>query len=128
MCIAPDKRWENVRDNLGYVVRIARKLNLAEIAPRDTLSSTGYCLAHEAAKGAQYLVYTPTGGAFTVNLSAMPGSRQLKVEWFNPATGAEMKGTPVPAGSTKQVFTPPFAGDAVLILTDAAAGRASGGN
>jgi len=128
ICALPDRRWDNVRDNLGYIVKIARKLNLSEIAPRDTLSSTGYCLAYEAPTGAQYLVYAPTGGTFTVDLSAMPASRQLAVEWFNPATGAEMKGTPVSAGSTKQAFTPPFAGDAVLILTDAATGRASGGN
>jgi hypothetical protein len=128
ICASPDKRWDNVRENLGYILIIARKLNLAEIAPRDTLSSTGYCLAHEAATGAQYLVYAPTGGTFTVDLSAMPGSRHLAAEWFNPATGAEMKGIPVPAGSTKQAFTPPFAGDAVLILTDAAAARASGRN
>jgi hypothetical protein len=128
ICSAPDKRWENFRDNLGYILKVARKLDLAEIAPRDTLSSTGYCLAHEAPVGAQYLVYAPAGGTFTVDLSAMPGSRQLAVEWFNPATGAEMKAGAVAAGSSKQAFNPPFAGDAVLILTDAAAGRSSGAN
>jgi hypothetical protein len=53
--------------------------------------------------------------------------RQLAVEWFNPATGTEMKADPVSAGSTKQTFTPPFAGDAVLVLRDAAIVENSGG-
>jgi hypothetical protein len=128
ICTAPDKRWENVRDNLGYILKVARKLDLAEIAPRDLLSSTGFCLAHEAPAGAEYAVYAPRGGEFTVNLSAMAASRQLAVDWFNPATGAEIRAAPVSAGSTAQPFTPPFAGDAVLILTDAATSRSSNGH
>ena len=32
---APDPRWENFRDNLGYLLRYSRKLNLANVAPRE---------------------------------------------------------------------------------------------
>jgi hypothetical protein len=30
----PDPRWENFRNNLGYVLRYSRKLNLANVTPR----------------------------------------------------------------------------------------------
>ena len=68
--------------------------------------------------GAEYLVYAPSGGSFTVDLSAMPSARTLAVEWFNPSTGAVIAGNPIPAGSSAQAFTPPFSGDAVLYLVD----------
>jgi hypothetical protein len=118
ICSAPDPRYDNFRDNLGYIVRYSRKLNLARVAPQPALSSTGYCLAQTPAAGAEYLVYAPTGGTFTVNLSAMPASRTLAVEWFNPSTGAAVAAKAVRAGSSSQSFTAPFPGDAVLYLVD----------
>jgi hypothetical protein len=115
---APDLRWENFRNNLGYVRHYSRRLNLAGVAPQSALSSTLYCLAQTAAVGAQYLVYAPYGGAFTMDLSAMPSSRRLAVEWFNPATGLKTVQGSIAAGSFSQSFTPPFNGDAVLYLAD----------
>jgi hypothetical protein len=118
ICGAPDPRWDNLRDNLGYIVNYSRKMNMNHVAPRDTLSSTGFCLAQTPAVGAEYLVYAPGGGPFTVNLSAMSNRRTLSVEWFDPSTGKAVAGETVAAGSTAQVFTPPFRGDAVLYLVD----------
>jgi hypothetical protein len=120
ICNAPDKRWDNFRDNLGYVLRYSRKLHLANVAPRPELCSTTYCLARTPAAGAEYLVYAPSGGHFTVNLSAMPATRTLAVEWFSPSTGDTIVGNPVSAGSSAQLFTPPFSEDAVLYLVDTA--------
>ena len=114
----PDPRWDNFRNNLGYVLRYSRKLNLARVTPRGALCSTGHCLAQTPAAGAEYLAYAPSGGPFTLDLSAMPGSRSLAVEWFNPATGETTPQAPVKAGSPSQPFTPPFRGDAVLYLVD----------
>jgi hypothetical protein len=114
----PDPRWENFRDNLGYVLRYSRRLNLARVTPRGSLCSTGHCLAQTPAAGAEYLAYAPSGGRFTVDLSAMPASRSLAVEWFNPATGETIPKDPVMAGSSSRAFTPPFEGDAVLYLAD----------
>jgi regulation of enolase protein 1 (concanavalin A-like superfamily) len=114
---APDPRWNNFRDNLGYILRYSRKLNLAKVSAHASLSSTGWCLAQVPTVGAEYLVYAPSGGAFTVDLSAMAASRSLSVEWFNPATGATTAGSPVSAGATRS-FTPPSGGDAVLYLVD----------
>ena len=93
-------------------------MNLAEVLPRHELSSTKQCLAQTPSKGAEYLVYAPTGGSFTVDLSAMSPQRKLSVEWFNPASGTTTLQKPVLAGSTSQRFDPPFCGDAVLYLVD----------
>jgi len=120
ICRAPDPRYDNFRDNLGYVLRYSRKLNLSLVAPRDRVSSTGFCLAQTPSVGAEYLVYAPAGGSFTVDLSAMSSTRTLAVEWFNPATGTATPGESVPAGSSAHEFTPPFSGDAVLYLVDSA--------
>ena len=120
ICSGPDTRWDSFRDNLGYILRYSRKLNLAAVRPRSSLCSTGNCLAQTPSVGAEYLVYAPAGGSFTVDLSAMSGARRLSVEWFNPLTGAAIAGDPIPAGSPSQSFTPPFGGDAVLYLVDTA--------
>jgi hypothetical protein len=102
-------------------------VNLAKVTPHDSLSSKKYCLAQTPAAGAEYLVYAPSGGSFTMNLSAMPASRRLALEWFNPSTGATIAGDSIPAGSSSQSFTPPFSGDAVLYLVDAAGHATSSG-
>ena len=118
ICAGPDARWNNFRDNLGYILKYSRKVNLAKVASHGSLCSTGYCLAQTPAVGAEYLVYAPSGGSFMVDLSAMPASRRLTIEWFNPSTGAAVAGNSVPGGSSAQSFTPPFSGDAVLYLVD----------
>jgi hypothetical protein len=127
ICASPDARYDNFRNNLGYALRITRKLNLAKVIPQGTLSSTGYCLAQTPSSGAEYLVYAPSGGRFVVDLSAMPSSRSLAVTWFDPASGASIVKDPVSAGSHAESFIPPFSGDAVLYLVDTAGHAMSDG-
>ena len=119
----PDARWENFRNNLGYLLRYSRKLNLVYVTPRSSLSSTKCCLAQTPPVGAEYLVYVPAGGAFTMDLSAMSSARRLALEWFNPAAGATITENSIAAGSSSQSFSPPFSGDAVLYLVDIAGHR-----
>jgi hypothetical protein len=126
ICQTPDARWDNFRDNLGYILKYSRRLGLLNVTPRDSLSSTGFCLAQTPSTGAEYLIYAPAGGSLTVNLSAMESARKLAVEWLNPATGAVTTEKAVPAGSSVQKFTPPFEGDAVLYLVDTAGHAGSG--
>ena len=77
ICSGPDARYDNFRDNLGYILRYSRKVNLASVTPHSALCSTGYCLAQTPSVGAEYLVYAPSGGSFTVNLSAMSGVKKI---------------------------------------------------
>jgi len=116
----PDPRWNNFRGNLGYIVKYSRKLNLARVRPKGSLCSAGYCLAQTPSIGAEYLVYAPDGGSFKLDLSAMPDTRMLDVEWFDPGTGTTIPRPPIVAGTMSQPFTPPFNGDAVLYLVDTA--------
>jgi len=119
VCSGPDSRWNNFRDNMGYMLDYANtKLDLLKMTPQGNLSSTGHCLADNVATGAEYLVYSSNGGSFTVNLSAT--TRTLNVEWLNPSSGAITTGGTTAGGSANQTFTPPFSGDAVLYLVDVA--------
>jgi hypothetical protein len=119
ICSGPDPRWDNFRDNLGYIVSYSRKLDLNKVLPNTTLCSTGNCLAQTPAVGSEFLVYAPNGGMFTVDLSAAAG-RTMNVEWFDPATGKVVSTTTVPGGNAAQSFTTPAAitSDAVLYLVD----------
>jgi len=116
ICTAPDPRWDNLRDNLGYILDLSRRLDLAAMAPQDTLCSTGYCLVGANPHHPEFVIYAPAGGRFTVNLSALPPSQQLAAEWLNPATGKHTPARTISAGSSAKSFTPPFTGDAVLYL------------
>jgi hypothetical protein len=119
VCSAPNTRYDNLRDNMGYVLRYANtKLDLERMTPQSTLSSTTWCLANAVSSGAEYLVYAPSGGSFTVNLSAT--TQTLNVEWFDPATDSTMSAGTVSGGSSSQSFKPPFNNDAVLYLVDSA--------
>jgi hypothetical protein len=119
---APDSRWDNVRATMGRVRSYADRVNLAAMAPRGNLSSTGHVLASTDSANPEILVYAPSGGNFTVNLSRVTG--QLTVEWMNPATGAKTAGATINGGTTI-AFAAPFNGDAVLYLRGKTSGAAS---
>ena len=108
-----DPALESVRRNLGYARTYATRMNLAAMQPRGDLASSGYCLANPVAQGAEYLIYLPSGGSVTVNLSASPGT--LTVEWFDPGTGQVTAGGTITGGASPS-FTAPTSGDAVLYL------------
>jgi hypothetical protein len=99
---------------------VAAKLDLVKTTPQGNLSSTGFCLADAVAVGAEYLVYAPNGGTFTVNLAAT--SHNLSVQWIDPTTGALTSAGSVIGGSSSQSFTSPWGSshDAVLYLVDVA--------
>jgi hypothetical protein len=108
---------ESVRQNMGYALRYADKMNMAATTPRGDLSSSDYCLANPVASGAEYLVYLPYGGSVRVDLSAASGD--LSVQWLNPSTGAvTFAGTTT--GGASHSFTAPsdFNDDAVLYIWD----------
>jgi hypothetical protein len=114
-----DPKWEPIRKNLGYTLRLAEQMDLAAMTPQNRLASSGYCLA-DAPKGNDYLVYLPEGGEVTVDLSAAPGA--LEVEWISPRDGSKTTGENVQGGRS-QKLTAPADGDAVLRLRRSAATR-----
>ena len=79
-----------------------------------SLSSTGICLAQT---GARYLVYAPSGGSMTLNLTAAPAALQSR--WLNPRTGSLAAPVPVQGGAVRS-FTAPDANDWVLYVESVA--------
>ncbi|MBI5768531.1 MAG: hypothetical protein HZA93_12095 [Verrucomicrobia bacterium] len=102
--------WAAVRSSMGVASQLARRVNLGAMTPQGALASSGYCLA---ATGREYIVYLPTGGEVSVDLSAAAGS--LQVEWLDPRQGNVTAGEDV-SGGARRSFKSPFAGDAVLHL------------
>ena len=107
-----DPQWVSLRKNLGYIRTFAERMNMEKMVPHGELSSTGYALANPSATG-EYLVYLPTGGNVTVDLSATPGT--LNFEWLNPSDGNTLSDL-VTIGGTSQSFNAPFSDDAVLYI------------
>ena len=106
VCAGPDPRWDNFRDNLGYILKYSRRLDLDAVLPSTSLCSTTYCLAQTPAIGSEILVYAPGGGSFTVDLSHASG-RTMNYEWFDPATGKVVSTGSVTGGSASQSFATP---------------------
>ena len=71
ICLEPDSRWDDVRDTMGFIRSYAEQINLAAMTPQGNLSSTGHALANTNPTNAEFLVYSPAGGSFTVDLSAI---------------------------------------------------------
>jgi len=99
----------NIRAALGQTKTYADKINLAAMTPQGSISSTAYALAKI---GSEYLVYAPSGGIFTVNLTA----GNYSYEWFSPASGTVKEIGIVTASGGNKSFSPPFSGEAVLYL------------
>jgi Protein of unknown function (DUF4038)/Putative collagen-binding domain of a collagenase len=79
-----------------------------------------YATAARASDGATTIAYLPKRRALTVDMSRTSGS-QARASWYNPATGVSTAIGMFPTSGT-QMFTPPAAGDWVLVIDDAARG------
>lgn len=88
--------------------------------PNSALATTGICLARA---GVEYVVYSPGGASFGVNLSANTGP--FTVRWYNPRTGQTATNANVNGGSTSQLFTKPDTNDWTLHLKTTASSTAA---
>ncbi len=105
---------DEVYDIVGRASRFFNESGVKfwEMSPHEQLASTGRCLSQP---GVEYVVYAPTGGAFTVDLSAAK-DKPLAPRWYNPRTGRFHPADQITGGNKAHQFTPPFEGDAVLHL------------
>lgn len=106
---APDPYWEPIRIAMGRARSYVERLDLQTAYHDGTACSTGYCMAEY---GAQYLVYQDGSGPFTVAVD----EGTYAYEWYDPNAGVVVEtGTiDLPVGDAE--MTPPFDGDAVLLL------------
>ena len=132
----PVAQWESIRANLGYARAMARRCDLAAMAPADRLVSPGsFCLAKP---GREYLVFVPARrGVRRLQANHLPGIFRSEVtvdlsertvpysiEWLDLRTG-ELHPSGLIAGGGGETLSPPFAGDAVLHLSSTPAGAAA---
>jgi hypothetical protein len=98
------------RKAMGFTRRFAERMNLAKMAPRPELASSGFCLANP---GAEYLVYH-VNAAKPLSVELIAGTYDY--EYFDPKEGE--KGAPgqITSSGGAHRFTPPFAHDFVLYL------------
>jgi hypothetical protein len=108
---ADDPGYVASRTAMGLTRRYAERTNLAAMTPSKDIASTKYCLTDP---GKEYLVYLPSGGKVTVDLTAAKG--ELAVEWLDPNKDKSVAGGKIRGGGSQE-FQPPFSGDAVLYLT-----------
>ncbi|MCG7849589.1 MAG: hypothetical protein MIO93_10485, partial [ANME-2 cluster archaeon] len=78
--------------------------------PYDGEKAEGFAVADP---GNEYVVYLPSGGYITIDLSDVSGT--LSVEWYNPHTGKYQGQTTVEGGAPR-AFTAPDTNDWVLYL------------
>ena len=106
-CSTLDPQWDSTRNSMGDILTYGKEIDLINMTPHDSLSSSGFCLANP---GSQYLVYS-TSNSFT--LTTVAGTYTF--EWFNPSTHSVVQTGSVTV-TTSHTFTAPFSGDAVLWL------------
>lgn len=107
-----------VRQAMGHTLRYATRLDLENATPRGDLCSTGYCLAEP---GERYLIYLPDSGSvkdFLVKpaITVMLSAGRYDYEWFDPASGRTVVGSPFAVDEGDRSFRSPFRGDAVLYI------------
>jgi hypothetical protein len=76
-------------------------IGFSGMSPRGELSNTGVCLANV---GAEYVIYSPSGGTFTVDLTQVSGA--LRTEWYDPRTGDTAPVDTVVGGAPRTFIAP----------------------
>jgi Putative collagen-binding domain of a collagenase len=107
-----DPKWETIRKNMGYARSYALRMDLAHALPHSELAGSTFCLANP---GSQYLVYSPGGVSVSLNLSAVPSTVTLTVEWFSTSSGAVTGVSTVMGGGTRQLKPPAAGGNVVFV-------------
>ncbi len=104
--------YAELRDNMGYINDLARRVDLINMKPRADLCTTGYCLADP---GNAYLIYFPHFNTkATVDLGEVNG--ELEMEWFLPSANRTIKAPANIKGGYFKVIESPTNMDAVLYL------------
>ena len=104
----------SLRKSLGYIRAFSLKIDLTQAYPCGALATTLNCLGYITSNQAEFLVYFPTTGKISLDLSK--ASFELDIEWFNPANGLVRPGGSIMGGSSSQKFLSPWSGDSVLYI------------
>ena len=105
--------YEQIFADIGRARELLSGLDFWKMRPRNDLltSGEGYVLAEE---GKTYLVFLPTGGSISVNLSVYENN--YYASWFNPRDGSFIEDSEVTGGG-EEMFNAPDEEDWALLLT-----------
>lgn len=126
-----DPVWQSLRSNLGFIVHVSRRMNMAQSVPKPQLVNTGSCLADTIGPDYSYIVYVPKRRRWfsvrpSVDLTDVPGNVLLSVEWLDLDTGGTSPGEPVSGGSVAELEPPTRDETVLLIGADPSGGPTSG--
>jgi hypothetical protein len=99
-----DPNWKAVRLNLGHTLRIAQRVQLAQLIPRPDLASTRYCLAGGLDGHWAALAYLPNTRQLVLNTSEAEG--QLEYQWLDTRDGQLTTGPALKAGHEHTLESP----------------------
>lgn len=106
-------RWQAFFSAIAWQSLVPDRNNTVLTAGQGTLAQQAY--AARMSDGSKIIVYTPIQKQLTIALSQLVGASSTAA-WYNPSTGATTAAGNFGVTGT-QNFTPPSAGDWVLILT-----------
>ena len=92
---------ERVHAAIGQSRAYSQFLDLRTMFPSTTLCSKGFCLG---SRGSDYLVYLPSGGQVSIDLSA--ATANFLTAWFDPVTGQTISGDSVSGGKRTTLTSP----------------------
>jgi hypothetical protein len=126
-----DPIWQSLRSNLGFILEVSRRLNMAQSVPKPQLANTGSCLADTIGPAYSYVVHVPRRRRWfskppSVDLTDVPSRVLLSVEWLDLDSGRTSPGEPVPGGSVAW-FEPPTRDETVLLIRSDPAGNPEAG-
>ncbi|MDF2691898.1 MAG: hypothetical protein K0S65_281 [Labilithrix sp.] len=91
-----------------------------------TYGSATYATTARASDGATVIAYLPTSRQVTIDMTRVSGS-QANAWWFEPSAGLATAIGTYPTSGTRS-FTPPTAGDWILVIDDASKGFTTPGS
>jgi hypothetical protein len=99
---------------LSYLSDFVSETGYANLSPSDSLvvAGNGFLLANQSD---EYVVYAPSGGTLTINLSAAGTGSTLSSRWYNPRSGVFNPETIVEGGGNV-TFTAPSSQDWALYI------------
>ena len=100
---------ESIRANMGYVLDLSQRVDLASMSPRADLASSNYCLANE---GESYIAFAPQGEELSFQLPV----GNYSMICVDTTTGEETEPVLVSHSGGTRSFQPPFSSDAIIAL------------
>ncbi|MFT3950139.1 MAG: DUF6298 domain-containing protein [Agriterribacter sp.] len=96
-----EKDWEPIRVAMGQTLKLSAQMDLINMIPDSTLTTSKYCLAN---KGVEYLLYLPEQKETELDLST--AQKTFDVTWFDSYNGNTITAVPLTGGKKVKLVSP----------------------